>query len=391
VTPHIIARWIVACSACWSLWTLALYPLWLALRARLRPYPTRADAALVPAVTAVIPVRNGARFLAAKLDSVLNADYPPDRLAIYVLSDASEDATDTIALDYAARYPGRVRFRRLPRGGKAAALNAAVPELDSELLLLTDVRQPIEAGCVRRLAAHFADARVGVVSGNLKIHSGTSSGEAYVGLYWRYESWIRANLGATGSLLGATGPIYMLRRALFRPLPAGCLLDDMWLPMQAVLRGYRSVWERDAVAWDYPTTLDTEFARKVRTQAGLFQLLWQLPGVLAPGRTLVPFVSLKLGRLLLPEVLLTTLAASVFLRGPLAGLLWIGQALFYALAALDFVLAESHPLKRFTAPVRAFVVLLSAALCALAIFFVPPERLWKHTRVTLAHEERSGT
>jgi cellulose synthase/poly-beta-1,6-N-acetylglucosamine synthase-like glycosyltransferase len=378
---------VTLCTA-WIAWTLAGYPLWLALRARLHPNPTRRDASYRPSITAVIAVRDGARFLAAKLDSILNSDYPPELLTVLVLSDASQDGTDAIGAAYAERYRSRVSFRRLPRGGKAAALTAAFPALHSEVVLLTDVRQKLERDCVARLVAHLADPRVGVVSGNLRIRSGASTGEDNVGLYWRYESWIRANLGATDSLLGATGPIYMMRRSLVRPLPAHCILDDVWLPMSAVLDGYRSVLEPAAVAWDYPTTLDAEFARKIRTQAGLYQLLWQLPGVLAPWRrTFGAFASLKLGRLLLPWVLLALLVASCFLRGPLAWLLWLGQAALYALAAADPWLGEGRRLKRLTAPACAFVVLLGAALCAVAIFFVPPERLWSHTRVSAPAQE----
>ena len=256
-----IAVIIVAGCAAWVLWVLAGYPVWLAVRARLfcrvpRPGPNE------PAITAVIPVHNGVQFLSGKLDSVLASDYPPEKLDILVLSDASSDGTDEVAEEYARRFPGRVRFRRLPKGGKAAALNAALPEVSAEVLLLTDVRQRLHHRCVRRLAEMLHDPEVGVVSGNLKILSGESSEEANVGLYWRYESWIRRNLGLIDSLMGATGPIYAMRRTLARPLPAGCILDDVWLPMQAVLAGYRSVSDEQAIAWDYPTSLDAEFARK---------------------------------------------------------------------------------------------------------------------------------
>ena len=78
----------------------------------------------------------------------------------------------------------------------------------------------------------------GVVSGNLRILTGKSQEEASIGLYWKYESWIRSNLSRCDSLLGATGPIYAFRRELACPLPADSLLDDVWLPMQAVLRGF---------------------------------------------------------------------------------------------------------------------------------------------------------
>jgi cellulose synthase/poly-beta-1,6-N-acetylglucosamine synthase-like glycosyltransferase len=319
------------------------------------------------------------------LDSVLASDYPAGKLDILVLSDASDDGTDKVADEYARRFPTRVRALRLPHGGKAAALNIALTEVHAEVLLLTDVRQRLHPGCVRRLAEMLRDPQVGVVSGNLKIHSSESLEEANVGLYWRYESWIRRNLGLIDSLMGATGPIYAMRRTLARPLPAGCLLDDVWLPMQAVLAGYRSVLDEQAIAWDYPTNLDAEFARKVRTQAGLFQLLWQLPGLFSlRNRLRWPFLFFKLGRLLLPEVLILFLAASLWLPGVWRWIALAGQGVFYGLALIDPWTREGRAFKRATAPIRAFVVLLAAALCAVSIFFVEPEKLWKPTRVRTA-------
>ena len=366
------------------LWTLAGYPLLLAWRARRGGRTLSPAVGLVdlPTVTAIIPVHNGGRFLEAKLASVLDADYPAERLEIIVLSDGSTDETDAIATA-AAAASDRVRFVRLPKGGKAVALTTAFTMTDRDVLLLTDVRQHLDRQCLRHLVNRLGDPQVGVVSGTLKIRSGETAGEASTGLYWRYESWIRTNLSTIDSVLGATGPIYVIRRALARPLPAGCILDDMWLPLQPVLDGYRSVLSAEAVAWDFPTSLSSEFARKVRTQAGLYQLFGLEPRLLNPARnrSFWTFVNLKLLRLLLPHLLLTALVASVFLHPPLRVLALLAQGLFYGAAISDRFVPESSVLKRLTAPIAAFVTLVWAAFCAQAIFFRDPATLWKPTLV----------
>ena len=361
------------------LWTLALYPVLLSLKARrgrvvdVGPFE--------PTVTAVIPVHNGAGFLADKIESVLRSDYPADKLDILVLSDASTDETDEIAERYVAT--GRVRFLRLPRGGKAAALTAAFERVDREIVLLTDVRQPLERDCVLLLMSRFHDPTVGAVSGSLKIRRGETSGELSTGLYWRYESWIRRNLSRIDSVLGATGPIYAVRRTFVRPLPIGCILDDMWLPYQVVLEGKRAVLAEDAVAWDYPTSLTSEFRRKVRTQAGLYQLLKHEPRLLHPSRNRLfwPFIMLKLGRLFLPHLLIGTLIASFWLPGPWKMILVAAQAAFYATYFIDAALPETSAVKRITSPIAAFIVLVTAAFYAQSIFFADPSTLWKTTQV----------
>jgi len=380
-----IASWIFCACVLYTIWVLAGYPIWLWWRAtRQSRRPVRGP--YQPSVTAVIPVYNGSRYLAAKLDSVLASEYPPGKLDVLVLSDASTDATDAIGEEYAAK--GRVRFVRLPRGGKAAALTEAFRRTEAEVLLMTDVRQRLDPGCVSRLMEEFHDPSVGVVSGNLLILRGDNSQEANVGLYWRYESWIRSNLGRIDSLLGATGPIYAIRRHLVRPLPPQCLLDDVWLPMQAVLAGFRSTWAEDAKAWDYPTALQTEFARKVRTQAGIYQLLWQEPRLFTgANRMRWAFLNLKLGRLFLPHVLLLQLVVSFWLPPGLRALAVSAQAVGYGLVLADLFVSETSPWKRLTSPIRAFVTLLAAAFFAQKIFFVKPGQLWK---VTYAQPNATG-
>lgn len=381
---------VVVCITCvvLVLWTLAGYPLWLGLRARGAPTAvasSRASDAELPSVTAVIPVHNGAAFLARKLESLFSSDYPIDKLDAIVLSDGSTDDTDAIAESFIAG--GRVRVVALPKGGKAVALTTAFPMVRSDVVLLTDVRQVLEPDCVRNLVRRFDDRETGAVSGTLKIRSGETAGEASTGLYWKYESWIRANLSATDSVIGATGPIYAIRSTLARALPAGCILDDMWLPLQIVLEGYRSVLADDAVAWDYPTSLNSEFNRKVRTQAGLYQLMKLEPRLMHPGRNRLfwQFFNLKLGRLFLPHLLIIIAIASLWLPAPFNVLMLSAQALFYGASFADKALAEGSALKRLTAPIAAFVTLVTAAFFAQAVFFRDPATLWKTTTVRLTN------
>jgi len=358
-------------------WTLIGYPLWLAIRAR-RGRPVR-KAPFECDVTAIVPVRNGGPWVADKIRSVLAQDWPEERLKILLLDDGSTDDT------YAQAEPflgPRVEILRLPRGGKAVALTRAFERATGDLLLLTDVRQALAPDCLRRLVENFADPQVGVVSGELEIRRGVSAETAQIGLYWRYETAIRDNLGKIDSMLGATGPIYAIRRSLARPVPSSTILDDVYLPMRALLDGYRLVMEPRAKAYDFPTELKSEFRRKVRTQAGIYQLLWLLPELLGPrNRMLGAWVSLKFGRLLLPWMLLALAISSFFLPSPWREALLVAQALGYGLALLDPATPEGSVLKRLTSPLRTFVTLILAAAAAVRIFWVPPADLWKETRV----------
>jgi len=135
------------------------------------------------------------------------------------------------------------------------------------------------------------------------------------------------------------------------------------------------------LAWDIPTSLDTEFRRKVRTLAGNYQLLTYYPWLLTPAnRMWFHFMSYKMGRLLLPWILMAIAGSSLFLPSPWRALVLAPQLAAYALAAAHPLLPRS--LRRITSPLRTFAVMMLAVLGGLQVFFVPARKLWKVTGAT---------
>jgi len=329
-------------------------------------------------VSMLIAVYNGEKFLAEKLDSVLRLEYPRELLQIFVLSDGSTDGTNEIARRYA---PHGIQLLELPHAGKPAALNAGLPHCTGEILVLTDVRQLLEPDSIKEIVACFADPSIGVVSGDLPMRAGVDSEESNTSLYWRYEREIRKNLGKLGSTFGATGPFYAMRRELAQPMPPTTLLDDMYLPLGAFFRGYRAIVDEEARALEYPFSMKSEFRRKVRTQAGVYQIMKLYPALLsAKNPLLFHFISYKLGRLALPWLFLLLLAASFGLPMPWSVLAVMGQVAFYGFALLDLWMPEENIAKKITAPARTVTVMLAAAALAVTVFFVPPHRLWTVTQ-----------
>ena len=164
---------------------------------------------------------------------------------------------------------------------------------------------------------NFADPAVGAVSGDLIVH-GAGGVLAGVGLYWRFEKWLRRQESRLWSGVGATGAVSAVRRELFRPVPRGTILDDVYWPMQVALAGRRVVHDVRALACDrLPDRARDEFRRKVRTLSGCLQLAARLPAVLLPWRNPVwlQFVSHNLLRLLAPWGPLGLLTASLLAPG----------------------------------------------------------------------------
>jgi cellulose synthase/poly-beta-1,6-N-acetylglucosamine synthase-like glycosyltransferase len=305
------------------------YPFLLAACARVARRPAHKaelEAGEWPSLSIILAARNEADRLPSRLRNLLDLDYK-GRREIIVVSDGSTDRTAAILHEYRRA----VRAIELPAGGKPTALNKGVEAATGDILVFADARQRFAQDALIHLAANFADPQVGGVTGELFLdhHANDSTIGDGVGLYWRYEKWLRRNESAVWSTLGATGAIYALRRSLWRPLPASTLLDDVLAPMRVVLAGYRVVFEERARAYDRPSPdAAAESRRKTRTLAGNYQILAQEPRLLLPiaNPVWLQYVSHKIGRLVVPWALVGALLSSA----ALAPASWVFSAAFLA-------------------------------------------------------------
>jgi cellulose synthase/poly-beta-1,6-N-acetylglucosamine synthase-like glycosyltransferase len=166
-------------------------------------------------------------------------------------------------------------------------------------------------------------------------------------------------------------------------MPPDTLLDDVVMVLPVLFRGYRTILEPDAKAFDFPTTLKSEFRRKLRTLAGLWQVCVRHPALFSSANPIrFHFVSHKAGRLLLPYLLLCLTLSAAGLPAPWRTWILGALALFYATGLLDPVVPQKFILKRITSPIRTFLAMCAASLCSVSVFFVPPQRLWKVTQVS---------
>lgn len=374
-----------ALGATFVFYALFGYPLLLLVWGRIRPRPIH-RAPLHLSVSVLIPVRNGERYLRQKLESLFRLEYPPDLLQVIVVSDGSSDRSAAIAREFPS-----VTLIELTPSGKCAALNAAMARATGDILFFTDVRQPLHPACLANLISCFADPSVGVASGELVIMESDHHEHANVGLYVRFEEWLRKRISAVGSVAGATGAAYAMRRRLAVPLPEDLLVDDTYLPISAYFQGYRVILDGSAIAYDFPNLVVDEFRRKVRTLAGIYQIVGRFPRLFNPRYDIsFHFLSHKFARLLLPYAFLLIAVTSFFLPAPWAAIALAIQGAFYALALLDFLLPQNFRLKRVPSLCRHFLTLLAASMAASSILVRSSQSLWRERRDPLAPSALPG-
>lgn len=318
-------------------YTFAGYPWLIALLARKRGvHPEPQPGTTFPDVTVVVVAHNEETRIGARVENLLASDYPREKLRVLVVSDGSTDAT--ISRLHELSSPRLDVVERPLRAGKAAGLNAGAARCAGELVVFTDARQRFAPDTISRLAAHFADPKVGAVSGALEIDRSQSAVGEAVDAYWRLEKRIRAAEARVDSCIGCTGAVYAIRRDLFEPIPDDTILDDVVIPMQIALRGFRVLHDPAALAFDsQPLEPASEQRRKRRTLAGNFQMLFRYPGWLLPWRNRLwwQLASHKYLRILAPAPLaLTFLANAALLAIPFYRLAFAAQCALYACAAV---------------------------------------------------------
>ncbi len=339
-----------------------LYPVVLAVACRLQrlcgsknAVPVQ-DPAEWPRVTMLVAAYNEASVIREKIENSLAIDYPAGRLRVVIASDGSSDGTDEIVA--ACQDPRIQLISYTDRGGKIGVLNRTIPNLEDDLLVMSDANTMYAPDAVKKLARHFADERVGCVVGELTLQdaAGGGSGE---GLYWKYETLLKRMESKLGFQIGATGGIFALRRKLFRRLPAGTIVEDFVTGMKILEAGHRVCYEPAARATETTApTMRDEMRRKARIGAGGFQAIGLTAAMLNPLRGLpaVGYWSHKILRWFAPFLILGAIAANVALVAePLYALFLAGQ-----LAALAIGLqglqprAIDHKLIR---PVRYFFLM----------------------------------
>src|SRR3954454_6965468 len=138
-------------------WTHALYPLAVALAARVRTRRGALDDGYLPSVAVIVTAYNEESAIERRLENLRGLDYPPELVELVVTSDASTDRTEELAEAAGARV------LRNPRGGKVAAQDRAVRETQSEIVAFSYANATWSPDALRMLVRPFADPEVGDV------------------------------------------------------------------------------------------------------------------------------------------------------------------------------------------------------------------------------------
>lgn len=295
-----------------------LYPLLLSLAARgksLSPDCYTPTDAQLPKVSILMAVYNEELVLEEKLESLLQTDYPLDKISILIGSDNSTDDSHSIIERYQAQYPQIHLEVYEGRNGKPNILNQLQPLAQGDIYIFTDANVIFDRQTIFHLVKHFKRPDVGQVGANFLNKNLRKEGISHQEkAYIQRETLVKYHEGVLwGCMMGAFGGCYALRADLFVPNPPNFIVEDFYLSMKVLAADKKALLELEAIVYeDVPNAVKDEFRRKARISAGNFQNLAVFKHLLWPPYKglAFSFLSHKVLRWLGPLLLLLCFACS---------------------------------------------------------------------------------
>lgn len=232
----------------------------------------------------------------AKAQNLLEMKRAMPGLEVFIYVDCAADRTAEILSAYKDEFSIHVATER---HGKTYGMNLLLEKVTASIVIFSDANVMLDVESIPKLENYFADPSVGCVCGHLIYVNDVDTKTAVNGsLYWKLEEKIKQLESDTGSLMGADGSIFAIRRSLHVAPPAD-MIDDMFVSFNILCKGYRIVRAADVIAYEKSVTVaQEEFRRKVRIACQAFNVhraLWpQLKQL--PALDLYKYISHKLLR-----------------------------------------------------------------------------------------------
>jgi cellulose synthase/poly-beta-1,6-N-acetylglucosamine synthase-like glycosyltransferase len=349
------------------LYSYMLYPVLLRTLSRRFGRPTAASDSYTPSVAIVMPVYNEEKIIEKKIRNIFDLKYPAAKLSVWIGSDCSTDRTEEIVRSF--RDP-RIHIWVAPRRiGKALVLNTLLPQVEAEVVVLTDADVMLDPESVGALSRHYADPEVGGVGGSVVFLWSNGVERTEETAYLSFEAAQKKMESALHSTISAFGSFYSIRKRLFVPFHQHTYSnDDVMMPMNIIRQGYRMYFEPAAISYEEARPeMKMEFRRRIRIGAGNFQAFFWLLDFLNPkyGWPWFCYSSHKVSRWFSPLFLcIATLSCGLLAfdaAGPhykllfIAGVLFVASGLLYKFIPLNFPRKAFYFLAMNTALVLGFM------------------------------------
>lgn len=220
-----------------------------------------------PAVTIVVPCWNEEKTVYKTIRSLLNLNYPKDKVKVFLVDDGSTDGTWNIISRF-ARYPNIKIFHK-ENGGKYTALNLGLEHMETDFFGGLDADSYVDPESLTRLMSYFekdpsimAVAPSVVVPSSRNLIQDAQKAEYHMGVY------TKKMLGFLGAINVTPGPLTIFRKKVFDdlgPYRHGHNTEDMEIAYRMQKNDYKIEHCNDAYVYtNTPTTVKKLYRQRLR-------------------------------------------------------------------------------------------------------------------------------
>lgn len=284
-----------------------------------------------PSLTILVPCYNEETLVKFKVENFEKVDYPKEKMKVVFLDGGSEDDTYenlqkiTIGHDY-------IHVIKTGERGKINQLNDYLPQVDSDIVVCTDMDAILKTDVLKRIVYGFQqDPEVGVIGAQV-IPKNCSKLETQ---FWDDQNVLRILESKVHSSSIVIAPCYAFRRNLLLFFPRDCVADDIYISFLANSRGCKVKYFQDAIVYETrtPANLNELITHKFRKgnayQIELLRFLYTLPNMLPRWKLI--FLTKFLQIIIMPWILIFYALSSLSLI--LSGIVYL-KIVFVSLGIL---------------------------------------------------------
>ncbi len=230
--------------------------------------------ARLPTVSMIIPAHNAEHGVEKSIRSLLNLDYPKEKLEIIVVDDGSTDNTYKIASKYKSKG---VKVYPIPYGGKGKALNYGIMKSKGEFVGNLDSDSSLDRDALLKMVGFFSNKKVMAVTPSIKANHPKTIAQKIQAIEFLSSSIIKKVFSYFGAMPIASGACTIFRKSFFEK--HGCYLEDSLaedgeMSLRIAEKGYRIENAMDtAVYTDGVKTFKSLFNQRLRWFRGLLDCL----------------------------------------------------------------------------------------------------------------------
>ena len=224
-----------------------------------------------PKVSIIVPAYNEEDSIADTLRSLLELDYPRNKLEIIVVANACKDKTAEIVRSFK-----RVKLIETPLPGKAKAQNLGMKHAKGEIIVIGDADMLVSPDALRKVLPYFEDPLVGEVISAVKVHKPKTLLEKVQRYEYIISSLIRQLMSGIGALFMVPGAFVAFRKSIVEKLGGfdeRTLTEDLEMGTRLLRHNYKIISNLDVhIQVRAPRTLAAFHNQRMRWNRGFLEV-----------------------------------------------------------------------------------------------------------------------